>query len=67
MTGGPLVNGSPVAAPVSLGNGAQVALMALAAALLVGVGLVPALVAQGTTRRRRRRGPGPFFDPRDYG
>jgi phosphate ABC transporter phosphate-binding protein len=38
---GQTVNGVPVAAPSSLGDGAQVALMALAAALLVGVGLVP--------------------------
>jgi phosphate ABC transporter phosphate-binding protein len=65
-TGGEVVNGVPVAAPVSLGDGAQVALMALAAALLVGVGLVPPLVAHGSTRRRYRRGPGPDYDRRDY-
>jgi phosphate ABC transporter phosphate-binding protein len=52
------VNGIPVNAASSLGEGAQVALMALAAALLVGVGLVPPLVAMGSTRRRRR-GPPP--------
>jgi len=67
QTGAQVVNGVPVAAPVSLGGGAQVALMALAAALLVGVGLVPPLVAHGNTRRRNQRGPGPFYDPRDYG
>jgi hypothetical protein len=38
--------------------------MALAAALLVGVGLVPPLIAQGNTRRRRR-GPPPY-DPTDF-
>ena len=66
QTGGQVVNGEPVAAPTSLGDGAQVALMALAAALLVGVGLVPPLIAHGSTRRRHRRGPGPDFDRRDY-
>jgi len=66
QTGGQVVNGVPVAAPVSLGDGAQVALMALAAALLVGIGLVPPLIAHGSTRRRNRRGPGPDFDRRDY-
>ena len=65
-TGSQIVNGEPVAAPVSLGDGAQIALMALAAALLVGVGLVPPLVAHGNTRRRFRRGPPPDFDRRDY-
>jgi phosphate ABC transporter phosphate-binding protein len=61
---GQTVNGVPVAAPSSLGDGAQVALMALAAALLVGVGLVPPLIAQGSTRRRRRTPPP--SDPTDY-
>jgi phosphate ABC transporter phosphate-binding protein len=54
----------PVAGESGLGDGAEIALMALAAALLVGVGLVPPLVAQGSTRRRRR-GPPPY-DPTDY-
>jgi phosphate ABC transporter phosphate-binding protein len=63
-TGPQIVNGEPVAAPTSLGDGAQVALMALAAALLVGIGLVPPLIAQGNTRRRRR-GPPPN-GPTDY-
>jgi phosphate ABC transporter phosphate-binding protein len=66
-TNGPAeVNGVPVAAPTGLGDGAQIALMALAAALLVGVGLVPPLVSHGSTRRRRRRGPPPPYDPPDY-
>src|SRR5580658_110580 len=64
-TGGE-VNGVPVAAPAGLGDGAQIALMALAAALLVGIGLVPPLVAQGSTRRRRRGPPPPPYDPPDY-
>jgi hypothetical protein len=63
--GGQVVNGVPVAAPVGLGDGNQVALMALAAALLVGVALVPALISQDSTRRRDRRGTGPPRDPRD--
>ncbi len=66
QAGSQVVNGVPVDAPTSLGDGAQVALMALAAALLVGIGLVPPLVAHGNTRRRHRRGPGPDFDRRDY-
>jgi phosphate ABC transporter phosphate-binding protein len=61
-----VVDGVPVAAPSSLNNGVQVALMALGAALLVGVGLLPPLVAQGNLRRRRRRGPPPPYDPTDY-
>ena len=65
-TGSQIVNGQPVDAPTSLGDGVQIMLMALAAALLVGVGLVPPLVAHGNTRRRLRRGPGPDFDRRDY-
>jgi phosphate ABC transporter phosphate-binding protein len=65
VTGGE-VNGVPVAAPAGLGDGAQIALMALAAALLVGIGLVPPLVAQGSTRRRRRGPPPPSYDPPDY-
>ncbi len=65
-TGSQIVNGEPVSAPTSLGDGAQIALMALAAALLVGVGLVPPLVAHGNNRRRFRRGQGPDFDRRDY-
>jgi phosphate transport system substrate-binding protein len=63
-TNGPAeVNAIPVAAPAGLGDGAQIALMALAAALLVGVGLIPPLVSHGSTRRRR--GPPPH-DPPDY-
>ena len=60
--GGQTVNGVPVAAPAGLDDGSQVALMALAAALLVGVGLVPPLIAQRSTRRRRG-GPPPYNPP----
>jgi phosphate ABC transporter phosphate-binding protein len=66
QSGGQVVNGVPVAAPVGLGGGAQVGLMALASALLVGLGLVPPLIAQRSTRRRPRRGPPPPYDPTDY-
>jgi len=65
-TGSQIVNGVPVASPTTLGDGIQIWLMALAAALLVGIGLVPPLVAHNNTRRRFRRGPGPDFDRRDY-
>lgn len=67
VAGGQVVNGVPVAAPVGLDNGGQVALMALAAALLVGVAVVPAVIAQNSTRRRDRRNTGPPYDPRDGG
>jgi len=50
--------GFPTAAPPSLGDGSQVALMALAAALLVGLVVAPPLVAQASRRRRQRGGPG---------
>src|SRR5580658_9027369 len=50
--GGPqTVNGVATAAAVSLGNGLQVTLMALAAALLLCLALVPPLIVQ-TARRR---------------
>jgi phosphate ABC transporter phosphate-binding protein len=67
VAGGQVVNGVPVAAPVGLDSGGQVALMALASALLVGVAVVPAVIAQKGTRRRDRRGTGPPYDPRDGG
>ncbi|MBV9447143.1 MAG: phosphate ABC transporter substrate-binding protein PstS [Streptosporangiaceae bacterium] len=57
------INGSPVAAASSLGDGLQVTLMALAAALLLGLAVVPPLIAQTSTRYRRRRGAGPPFGP----
>jgi phosphate transport system substrate-binding protein len=63
-SGPQIVNGEPVAAGTSLGDGVQVMLMALAAALLVGIGLVPPLIAQGNTRRRRRGSPPNY--PTDY-
>jgi phosphate ABC transporter phosphate-binding protein len=50
--------GFPTAAPPSLGDGSQVALMSLAAALLVGLVVAPPLVAQASRRRRQRGGPG---------
>jgi phosphate ABC transporter phosphate-binding protein len=52
------VNGVPVAAPVSLGDGLRVALMALAAVLLLGLILAPPLIAQASRRRRPPGGPG---------
>jgi hypothetical protein len=64
QTGGQVVNGVPVAAPAGLGGGAQVGLMALASALLIGIGLVPPLIGQRSSRRRRR-GPAPY-DPPEY-
>ena len=64
--GGQSANAIPVSAQADgLDHGAELALMALAAALLVGVALVPPLVAEGSTRRRRR-GPPPPYNPTDY-
>lgn len=57
------VNGTPTASPASLGDGLQVALMALAAALLVGLILAPPLVVQASRRRRQRDGTGPHGTP----
>jgi hypothetical protein len=45
----------PVSANGSLGDGVQVSLMVLAAAMLVGLGVVPPLLAQASDRRRKRR------------
>ncbi len=52
-----VVNANPVSSPVSLGDATEVALMSLAAILLVGLVLVPPLIAQAS-RRRRQRGDG---------
>jgi len=56
--GASTVNGIPVASPVSLGDALEVALMALAAALLLGLILAPPLIAQVTRRRRPPGGTG---------
>ena len=48
------VAGIPTASAASLGDSLQVALMALAAALLLGLALLPPVIAQ-TSRRRRQR------------
>jgi phosphate ABC transporter phosphate-binding protein len=53
---GQQVNAVPVSSPVSLGDGVRVALMALAAAMLLGLGLAPPIIAQASRRRRQRRG-----------
>jgi hypothetical protein len=50
-------------AAVSLGDDLQVTLMALAAALLLGLVLTPPLIAQVSRRRRQRRGFGPPGTP----
>lgn len=50
------VNGVPVASAASLGDGLQVTLMVLAAALLLALGLTPPLIAQASRRRRQLRG-----------
>ncbi len=51
------VPGVPVSSPASLGSALPLAVMALAAVLLVGLVLVPPLIAQAN-RRRRQRGDG---------
>jgi phosphate ABC transporter phosphate-binding protein len=53
--GAATVNGVPTAAPVSLGDGLQDVLMALAAGLLLCLALGPPLVAQASRRRRQQR------------
>jgi phosphate ABC transporter phosphate-binding protein len=57
------IAGVPTSASVSLGNGLQVALMTLAAALLLGLVLAPPLIVQVSRRRRQRRGFGPPRTP----
>jgi phosphate ABC transporter phosphate-binding protein len=47
---------TPTAAATSLGDGLRVTLMALAAVLLLGLGLAPPLIAQASARRRNRSG-----------
>ena len=59
-------SGTPSNVPISLassnGEGVQVMLMALAAGLLLCVGLAPPLIAQAGRRRRQRRGVDGFYD-----
>jgi len=57
LANGGTVDGVDVASSSSLGDGVEVMLMALAAALLLGLCVVPPLVAQtSASRQRRRRG-----------
>ncbi len=49
---------NPVSSSASLGDSPEVALMALAAVLLVGLVFVPPLIAQASRRRRQRGGGG---------
>jgi hypothetical protein len=50
--GANVVSAKPVSAPVSLGDPMAVTLMVIAAALLLGIGLVPALVAQLARKKK---------------
>jgi phosphate ABC transporter phosphate-binding protein len=50
------VNANPVSSPASLGDTREVELMALAAVLLLGLVLVPPVIAQASRRRRQRGG-----------
>jgi len=56
--GSATVNPVAVASPVSLGDGIRVALMVLAAGLLLGLILLPPLIAQAGRRRRPSGGTG---------
>jgi len=58
------VNAIPVATSASLGDGLQVTLMTLGAALLLGLIVLPPVIAQAGRRRRQRNGglPGGFGD-----
>jgi phosphate ABC transporter phosphate-binding protein len=49
---GQTINAQPVSTSVSLGDGLQVTLMALGAALLLGLALTPPLIAQSARRRK---------------
>jgi hypothetical protein len=51
----------PISLASSNGEGVQVMLMALAAGLLLCVGLAPPLIAQAGRRRRQRRGLDDFY------
>ena len=55
-TNGQQASGIPQASAGSLGDGLQVTLMIVAAALLLGIGLAPPLISQAFARRRARRG-----------
>jgi phosphate ABC transporter phosphate-binding protein len=50
------INANPVSSPASLGDSPEVGLMTLAAVLLVGLVLMPPLIAQANRRRRQRGG-----------
>jgi phosphate ABC transporter phosphate-binding protein len=52
------VNGVPVDAPSDFGDTLEIVLMVAASILLLGVGLVPAIIAQAGVRRARRVRPG---------
>jgi phosphate ABC transporter phosphate-binding protein len=54
---GGTVNAQSVASSASLGDGLQVALMAIAAGLLLCLVVLPPVLAQASRRRRQRRGP----------
>ena len=49
------VDGLPTATGTNLGDGLEIALMAIAAVLLLAVALTPPLIAQGAANRRARR------------
>jgi ABC-type phosphate transport system substrate-binding protein len=55
-------NDNPVTLPSSNGSGLEVSLMAVAAAMMFGLSVVPPLLAQAGRRSRRRRGIDEFFD-----
>ncbi|MBO0823385.1 MAG: substrate-binding domain-containing protein, partial [Actinobacteria bacterium] len=57
-TGGANVNAIPTSASASLGDGLEVALMALASALLLCLVVLPPVITQVNRRRRQRRLPG---------
>jgi phosphate ABC transporter phosphate-binding protein len=52
--GGP-VPGVPVDASIDLGNALEIALMVFAGLLLIGLAMVPPIIAHGSARRRLRR------------
>jgi phosphate ABC transporter phosphate-binding protein len=65
-TTGQAVSDTPVSLASSNGSGFEVTLMALAAAMMFALSVVPPLIAQAGRRKRQRRGIDEFYDGNDW-